>query len=243
MVAMMIYDRIQRELVQLKTLSKELFALTSEEKLDLQCLAERNLVMESVKMCQPLDAACVKVSDMQEIELLRIMRSVYGQLEILIIADREISPMEYLTPDIRAASLLLAPFSEKECRVVVKEFMESFFQSRERMDEKKVLVITNREGKITIPYYQVYYIEIRERKIFIRLRDREYSQYDTLEHILEKLPETFVRCHRSFVFNTQHLDSVKLSENTIYLEHGIIVPLSRSYKPAVKEYIHGLCEQ
>lgn len=239
---MMIYDRSDRELIQLKALSKELFALTSEEELELQCISEKSVVIESVERCQPLDAVCVKVSDIQEIELLRVMRSTYGELEIFIIADKKISPMQYLTPDIRAASLLLAPFTEQECRLVLKEFLQSFFQGREQADEKKVLVITNRDGKITIPYYQVYYIEIRERKVFIRLRDREYSQYDSLEHLLEKLPEDFVRCHRSFVFNTQHLDAVKLSENTIYLEHGITVPLSRSYKPAIKEYINGLCE-
>ncbi|MBO5303967.1 MAG: LytTR family transcriptional regulator [Lachnospiraceae bacterium] len=242
MVAMMLYDRNTGELVALRTVSRETFARISEENLELQCISVEKTILAEIEKCQPMDIACVKISGEKEIELLRYMRSSYEQLEILIIADKDISPMKYLTPDIRAASLLLAPYKEKDCQTVMKDFLQSFFQGREQLDEKKVLVITNREGKITIPYHQVYYIEIRERKVFIRLRDKEYSLYDSLEHMLEKLPEMFVRCHRSFVFNTQHLDAVKLSENTVYLTHGITVPLSRSYKPAIKEYIHGLCE-
>ena len=240
MVAMMIYDRSDRELAELIAFSRELFALTSEEELELKSISDKNGVIQNAERCQPLDILCLKVSDIRELELLRLMRSTYEQLEILIIADRNISPMRYLTPDIRAASLLLAPYTEQECKVVIKEFLQAYFHNREEVDEKKVLVIANRNGKITIPYSQVYYIEVREQKVFIRLRDKEYSQYDSLEHILEKLPEEFIRCHRSFVFNTKHLDAVKLSENTIYLESGITIPLSRSYKPSIKEYINGL---
>ena len=96
----------------------------------------------------------------------------------------------------------------------------------------------NREGATAIPYSQIYYIEVRERKIFIRLKNKEYSKYDSMEHILEQLPDQFVRCHRSYAFNMQHLERVRLSENAVYLEHGLIVPLSRSYKPAVKELLH-----
>lgn len=242
MVVMMIYNRSEKELVQLITLSKEVFALASEEQLELQSISKQHIVIDDIERCQPMDMACIRVADTKEVELLRVVRSNYQQLEMLIIVNKEISPMTYLTPDIRAASLLLAPYTEQEYKVVAKEFLKFFFQNREHVDEKKVLLITNREGKITVPYNQVYYIEIRERKVYVRLRDKEYSQYDSLEHILEKLPDNFVRCHRSYVFNAQHLDSVKLSENTIYLEHGINVPLSRSYKPAIKEYINGLRE-
>lgn len=240
MVAMVIYDKNDRELAQLRQISKDVFAIISEEELQLNCISEELEAVQGVEQGCLLDLACVKISREEDIQLLRLMRKAYSQIDISIIADQRISPMKYMTPDIRAASLLLAPYKQQDCKQVMREFLDSFFQTREKVDEKKVFVINNRDGKITIPYHQVYYIEIRERKVFVRLKDKEYSLYDSLEHVMERLPNIFLRCHRSFVFNTQQLDTVKLSENTVYLKNGITVPLSRSFKPIVKEYIHEL---
>ncbi len=114
------------------------------------------------------------------------------------------------------------------------EFMQNYLESQEKPQDQQCMVLENREGRTVIPFRQIYYIEVRERKVFIRIRNKEYSRYDSLEHMLEGLPDYFIRCHRSFVFNRQHLERVRLSENAVYLEHGIMVPLSRSYKPAVK---------
>ena len=239
---MLIYDRASDEKKYLIHLSKDMTAHFSEEPLEMFQMERTEEVKDFLQKGQLLDLACMDVEKREDITLLRELRQRYSNTELLLVADIKISPMEYLTPDIRATSLLLRPFQERQCRQVVKDFFRSFYQSREQTDEKKVLVIENREGKITIPFQQIYYIEVRERKIFVRLLHKEYSQYDTMEHMLELLPETFIRCHRSFAFNTEHLDSVKLSENAIYLEHNIMVPLSRSYKPQIKEFLNGLGE-
>ena len=81
---------------------------------------------------------------------------------------------------------------------------------------------------------------MREKKIFVRLKDKEYSKYGTLENVLKELSDDFIRCHRSFAVNKHYIDRVKLSENAIYLEHNIMVPLSRSYKAELKEYMKSL---
>ena len=59
--------------------------------------------------------------------------------------------------------------------------------------------------------------------------------YETMEHLTERLPDYFVRCHRSFIVNRQRIRRVMLSKSLIELEQGIQLPLSRSYKPAFKE--------
>ena len=102
------------------------------------------------------------------------------------------------------------------------------------------MVIEDREGKISVPYSKIYYLEVREKKIFVRLKDKEYSKYGTLENVLKELSDDFIRCHRSFAVNKHYIDRVKLSENAIYLEHNIMVPLSRSYKAELKEYMKSL---
>lgn len=240
MVEMLMYDSVPEEKKYLTYLSKDATANFSEEQLELISVERPEEVKHFLKKGQLLDLACMDVKQEEDIALLRELRRRYAQTEILLVADITVSPMAYLTPDIRAASLLIRPFQEGQCRQIIKDFFRSFYRTRDESDSKKVLMIENRDGKVTIPFHQIYYIEVRERKIFVRLLNKEYSQYDSLEHMMELLPDTFLRCHRSFVFNTEHLDSVKLSENAIYLEHDIMVPLSRSYKPMIKEFLNGL---
>lgn len=240
MVAMVLYMRSDGELEQLKRLSKDATAWLSEESLKLDTAKEPEMAIRYLNQDQVLDLACMDVAKAEDIEILRELRQKHLQVEILLVADASVSPMEYLTPDIRASSLLLRPYRENQCRQVVLDFFRSYFRSREKVDEKAALLIENRDGKTIIPYRRIYYVEVRERKIFIRLKDKEYSIYDSLEHMLTLLPDTFLQCHRSFVFNSEHFDSVKLSENTIYLEHGISVPLSRSFKAEIKEFVNGL---
>ena len=240
MVVMILYMRNHLEKKLLEQISRDATAYFSEEMLALETFQKAEMVIEFLKQQQLLDLACVDVTKTEDIHLIQKIRNRYLQSEIFLVADSSISPMEYLTPEIRAASLLLRPYGEKQCREVLYHFFRFFYQSREDTNEKDALVFENRDGKTKIPFHLIYYIEVRERKLFIRLKEKEYSRYDSLENILKILPDTFLQCHRSFVFNTKYFDSVKLSENMIRLEGDIFVPLSRSFKPKIKEFLHGL---
>lgn len=127
--------------------------------------------------------------------------------QLLDYAFMEVSPMKYLTPDIRAASLLLRSFNKEQCERTVREFFRMVLEKREKPDKRKVLLVQNRSGQIALPFQKIYYIEARQRKIFIRLRNMEYCEYGTLEHVMKLLPESFLQCHRSFVFNMEELAS------------------------------------
>lgn len=236
MVTMIIYGPRRKETASFEKLTKNLFAYLSEEELQLYCFCSLDTVKEFLEKGMLLDLACIGVTGQAEIALLQQIRGLYGQAELLLVADSCISPMEYLTPAVRAASLLLYPYKEQQKEQVLRGFLRSCLKDRAGHDckDKDFLVIENREGRTVIPFDQIYYIEVRERKVFIRIRNKEYSKYDSMEHLLGQLPDRFVRCHRSFAFNMRHLERIRLSENTVYLEDGMMVPLSRSYKSAVK---------
>ena len=102
-------------------------------------------------------------------------------------------------------------------------------------DSKDAFVVESKEGQTRIPYEQIYYIEAREKKLFLRLENKEVAFYDTLENLLQVLPANFLRCHRSFVVNKYYIEKVQLSQSMIWLSHGISVPLSRSCKPEFKD--------
>lgn len=154
----------------------------------------------------------------------------------MVVADGSISPMVYLRPGIMPSSLLLKPVSRENLVMVVNEMMDAFTEKFDSKDVPESFVIETREGKQYIPLNQIYYVEAREKKIFIRTKQEEYGFYDTIENMEKKLPENFLRCHRSYIVNMSKVTAVKVSQSLIEVQDNLQVPLSRSYKRAVKEY-------
>lgn len=232
------FDESANERKKLIECLKDAVAHKSDDSLELAEYSKNSEAIKFLSNEKNIDMALLEIKDDQDIQLAQRTRETQEDADILLIAESSISPMEYLNPRIKAGSLLLRPFNDFNAKSVINDFIAEFYHKQQSDDQ--VLIIENRQGKHAIPLSRIYYIEIREKKVYIRLQDKEYWQYGTLDEFLNKLPKQFIRCHRSFAFNSDHLVRVKLSENIIYLEHGIDVPLSRSYKAAIKEFLDGL---
>ena len=75
-----------------------------------------------------------------------------------------------------------------------------------------------------------------DKKIYICTRSESFGFYETIDHMSELLPAHFLRCHRSFIVNMEKVKKLNLSEGMIELDNGETVPLSRSYRKAVRAY-------
>ena len=69
--------------------------------------------------------------------------------------------------------------------------------------------------------------------IHIHTRDRIIDTYAKLDEFHSLLPEYFIRAHKSYIVNLY--DTSKLSENSLTLSDGTVIPVSRSRKKQVKE--------
>jgi DNA-binding LytR/AlgR family response regulator len=119
---------------------------------------------------------------------------------------------------------------------VLSELIGSYCSRFKSREDEEVFLIETREGNQRVPLSQISYVEAREKKIFICTRSESFGFYDTIDHMLETLPDNFLRCHRSFIVNMDKVKKVHLSDNMIELDTGETVPLSRSCKKAVREY-------
>ena len=234
MVSMMVYDPRAEELELMKRLIRQAAAVLTEEKWQMEFFVAREQVASFLKDRPLLDLACYDVSYKGSIDDLERIRRDYQKLQLLIIADASMSPMEYIRPTILASSLLIRPISQEQAKEQLMELVEQFRDQTPNGQEES-LVIETREGRTYVPLVQIYYFEAREKRIYVRLKKQELAFYETMEHLTERLPDYFVRCHRSFIVNRQRIRRVMLSKSLIELEQGIQLPLSRSYKPAFKE--------
>lgn len=183
-----------------------------------------------------LDIISWDVTPDGSLKSLEQMRQQYRQAFLLVVADGTVSPMSYLRPGILPSSLLLKPIGKENLTSVVSEMMDAFSERFGEKESSEMFVIESRDGRQYIPFNQIYYIEAREKKIFVRTKQEEYGFYETIENMEKQLPESFCRCHRSYIVNMDKVTSVKVSMNLIELQGGMEVALSRSYKKTIKEY-------
>lgn len=191
---------------------------------------------EALKKEPVLDILCWNVSGKPTLAELEKVREKYREAFLLLIADTGISPMEYLRPTILPTALLLSPFSRPQCEQVLGELISSYCSRFGNKEDEEVFLIETREGNQRVPISQISYVEARDKKIYICTKSESFGFYDTIDHMLEVLPDNFVRCHRSFIVNMDKVKKLLLSEGMIEIDSGETVPLSRSCKKAVREY-------
>lgn len=89
-----------------------------------------------------------------------------------------------------------------------------------------------------VPVETIDYIESVRRKVFIHSDDGVYQMYSTMRDIIAKLPESFLRCHNSYLVNSERIVTVRSTE--IVLTSGSKIPMSKRYAKEARERLATL---
>lgn len=235
MVSILIFDRNPQEGDLIARDCRTWMAKESGEELRLNSISNDQSLFTAAEGGQILHLLYYDFQEGQELEQLRRFRRSCEVAMMMLITDASVSPLEYLRPGVNPDSLLLRPVSGQKLKAVNGEFLHSFFDRLGDRDMGGNFVVDTREEKMLIPYSGIYYFEARDKKLFVRTKSEEYAFYGTIEGLGNQLPETFRRCHRSYIVNLRKIRRVVSADNLIELEGRIGVPISRSYKAAFKE--------
>ncbi len=189
---------------------------------------------------EPADMICVDITGGLAIETVEKIRQARRDTPIILIVDETMSPRQYIKPTILAASLIFAPIQETDAFRAFQELIVCAHGSRDKPDEQFSFAIGGDTRRIQ--YDDILFFESREKRVCLRTRYSEYAFYETLEHLENTLPKRFVRCHKSFIINSAYLSRLSLSKNCLWLEGEITVPVSRTYKPALKAWKEAVLE-
>lgn len=232
MIAMLNYSGSKRELALLKKSVKDLAAYLSEDRWEIKSFGLLQEVESFLKEQPVLNLSCYDITKKESLDYLHFIRTMYQEMKLMLIADWKMSPMEYIKPDILASELILRPYREEDLRNKLRGLIE-FYLNKE--SEQDVFILETKEEKMRIPYSQIYYVEARDKKLFMRLKKSGFGFYGTLDALEKELPSHFIRCHRGFVVNWKFVERVLRSQNQLVLADEIQVPFSRSYKARVME--------
>ena len=100
-------------------------------------------------------------------------------------------------------------------------------------DGKSVVTIKTLDGWKPIPFDDVIFLEVKNRKTYVVSPSIVGTNKNTLQEFEYTLPrDHFIRCHRSYIVNVHHItDIYPDSHSTFILEmsNGSKVPVSQSY--------------
>lgn len=123
--------------------------------------------------------------------------------------------------EVQAFDYLVKPLKEDNFSRTMSRLLLSIRNHK----EKQLLIQKGTEWSI-VPFDDIVYCEIINRKVYLHLKNESVlDYYDKIENLEKKLDERFFKCHRSYLINLQHLKSYKFGQ--VCLANGETIPVSR----------------
>ncbi|PHA02864.1 LytR family transcriptional regulator [Bacillus pseudomycoides] len=100
-------------------------------------------------------------------------------------------------------------------------------------DGKSVVTLKTPDGWIPIPFSEVIYLEAKDKKTYVNSEELSGTHKYSLQEFEYLLPkDSFIRCHRSFIVNVNHIKAIYPDTHSTFLlsmDNGERVPVSQSY--------------
>ena len=133
-------------------------------------------------------------------------------------------------------------YEVEHCYFIYKPKLEAYLpdalnKASHKIEEAKQCLIIQLKDKVkVIRFADIIYIERNKRNTFIHTVSETIRYAENLNLLDEQLPDYFIRCHNSFIFNIKF--ALEIKRTSVLLENRITIPVSRKYQLNVKAATH-----
>ena len=155
--------------------------------------------------------------------------------------NTKVVDLEGISIFILGITLYLIVFATSFIRLVIqfqkREKLVAILKSdKERNEQQNLLVRIDRKNHL-IPLNELFYIESLNDYVKVVTADSELVTREKITSLSSKLPDQFVRIHRSFLVNSEKVTSFTTTEINIL---NTTLPISRTYKKQATETLESL---
>lgn len=114
-------------------------------------------------------------------------------------------------------------------------------ESRQSKTQSECIFIETKYNKINIKFNDIFYFESSKSShiLSVYCANGQYEFYKSLKDVLLELDERFIKCHKSYIVNTDKIKELSLKDKTIILDDNIECPVSRTYYQKLKEKLQN----
>lgn len=168
----------------------------------------------------------IEMGQMNGMELARKLRQEKESVGILFVTGFE----QYMSQgyEVEALHYLLKPIQREKLFAVLDK-------AAAKNPPKEKHLFQTKEGVISIPLSDVWYIEAQGHQCMLHTGDEQYTLPQGIGSLRRELEgqRDFQACHRSYLVNMKHVSAVKGSE--LILDNDVRLPVSRGMEKAVGE--------
>ena len=173
-------------------------------------------------ICHEFNPALPKTKDRQEgIDCAYELNQRYPELQII-----------YMTEDVKKYSQhiflkpvnLLGYLTQPVDLVILKKLLEIAKEKQKQNDEKRVTIMCRNHKQI---FYldEILYLESRAHRTMIHTYEGEEVCRDKISDLEQRMGDTFVRCHQSFLVNMKYIR--RIENESFKLENGEEISISK----------------
>ena len=129
---------------------------------------------------------------------------------------------------VRANGYILKPYNMTRLESVLDRVLEKY--------DTDFMRVKVRNTYVNVPYSDIIYIESCNNRCILHTADEEYSLYMRLDDIEKSLSgdeSRFLRCHRSYIVNMDHITAV---DEQFRLDNGESVLIRSKSKAQIKKH-------
>ena len=172
--------------------------------------------------------------DMDGMKMARQIRGMEDTKQPIIIFITGYEKYVYDAFDVGAFQYLLKPVDEQKFAGVFRRAAEQA-AAYTGQDKKALMIQYGGTGK-TIPLRDIYYMESRNHKIAVHMKDGVLEYYARMSDLEDELQGQFCRVHKGYLINLSYVDEYNKTEVT--LTNGDKLLISKyKYEDFVKAYL------
>lgn len=137
----------------------------------------------------------------------------------------------------RPFSILTLPVNWQNAGRMLASLVEDYAQICQPEKATDYLLVQNNGVQNRLKISTIRYVEALNKKLIIYQDHQVFSVYDSISVMEDKLGERFFRCHRSYLVNTDYIQSVNLPAMELTLSTGERLPIARSNRARAKELL------
>ena len=173
-------------------------------------------------ICHEFNPALPKTKDRQEgIDCAYELNQRYPELQIIYMTEdvKKYSQNIFLKP-VNLRGYLTKPVD----LVILKKLLEIAKEKQKQNDEKRVTIMCRNHKQI---FYldEILYLESRAHRTMIHTYEGEEVCRDKISDLEQRMGDTFVRCHQSFLVNMTYIR--RIENESFKLENGEEISISK----------------
>ncbi|MGN0553926.1 MAG: LytR/AlgR family response regulator transcription factor [Oscillospiraceae bacterium] len=151
----------------------------------------------------------------------------------VLIAESINDIMNSISALFRPSGILMKPAEYEPAEKILDDIYADYRRCSNKTGTQFRFKIRSREYSVNTD--SILYFETANKKMILRTAGQAFEFYMPAGEVIEKLPDEFLRIHKSYIVNISHISVIDYKEMTVTLSDGSVIYVSRTYKEQLQQ--------